>query len=1009
MTETLLNAIIHLFAIFTFRRDRAFYPKAKSLLEFYLTRYLGLSTTCETYLGLFSDLLDIYDTSGGTQSPDESINKIVSELKRQLPRHEQYTCLLLFTELLSRVGETHLEETIPVLASGFSIGKTVEEDIKAFCLHPEAFEKLSGRFAVLAAALPPEPLECRRLVRPDFQGSFTIWFAEEIDSFFIRAGRGGRLLLEGAPLNQGQFYRLPPQTTLHDRQWHAVNYSEILALFRHTARGAAFSGENLNFCYPGSKNGLHNFSFNTSGGEMVAIMGGSGAGKSTLAGLLTGALPLDSGQVRINGQDLHRNMDDFQGAIGYVPQDDLLFADLTVRENLYYCARFCLADRSEEEIRARVEAVLRDLGQWDIRDLKVGSPLDKTISGGQRKRLNIALELIREPAVLIVDEPTSGLSSSDSENVMGLLKAQAIKGNLVFAVIHQPSSKIFKLFDRLWILDRGGWPVYDGNPLDGLVYFQSQVLRAGMEEYACPQCGNVTPEQIFAIIEAKETDGTGRFTDQRKIGPEEWHRRYIENREANTPPRTGETSGDFRQNLSRPGLWGQFIIFFVRNLKSKIADRNYLAINLAEPVVLALFIGWLTRGLSGGDGLFRENTDIAIFLFISVIVALFLGLSVSAVEINQDRKILVREQFLRLSRFSYISAKTIYLAMVCALQTGIYTGIANTIVRVPDMYGGTWLTLFACGMTASLIGLNISAALRRAVSIYILIPVLLIPQMLLCGVVINFDNLISRQSGNRLTPVIADIMPSRWGVEALLVRQFTGNRYMSRFFTPESKKLQSAYYLDYHIPEMHTLSDYLFIPDRPSGFEREALRNLDTLRLETFALADLTGIPAPLGSSDFQPAVYNREKWQAVRSFLDEAKAFFTENRRAAILESRRIKKEIKQQGISLRTLKDQYTNLSINRFALNEDAMEPIIRSGNRLVQAIYPVTYTSSNPWGRAQFMAPAKTLGRFEFSTYGFNLFILGLMCLALFCCLYYNLLTAAIKTGGRLAERSISFFR
>ncbi len=143
MTEKLLNAIIHLFAIFTFRRDRAFYPEAKALLEFYLTRYLGLSTTCETYLGLFSDLLDIYETDGNTQSPDKNINKIVSELQKQLPRYEQYTCLLLFTELLSRVGKNQVKENITVLASvasGFSIGKEAVEDIEAFCLYPEKYE-----------------------------------------------------------------------------------------------------------------------------------------------------------------------------------------------------------------------------------------------------------------------------------------------------------------------------------------------------------------------------------------------------------------------------------------------------------------------------------------------------------------------------------------------------------------------------------------------------------------------------------------------------------------------------------------------------------------------------------------------------------------------------------------------------------------------------------------------------------------------------------------------------
>ncbi len=117
--------------------------------------------------------------------------------------------------------------------------------------------------------------------------------------------------------------------------------------------------------------------------------------------------------------------------------------------------------------------LLNSIGLYEAKDLKVGSPLEKTISGGQRKRLNIALELIREPSVLFVDEPTSGLSSRDSENIMDLLKELALKGKVIFVVIHQPSSDIFKMFDKLLILDLGGRPIYYGNPVDGVLYFKS--------------------------------------------------------------------------------------------------------------------------------------------------------------------------------------------------------------------------------------------------------------------------------------------------------------------------------------------------------------------------------------------------------------------------------------------------------------------------------------------------------------------------------------------------------
>jgi ABC-type multidrug transport system ATPase subunit len=158
--------------------------------------------------------------------------------------------------------------------------------------------------------------------------------------------------------------------------------------------------------------------------------------------------------------------------------------------------------------------------------MKVGSPLNKKISGGQRKRLNIALELIREPAILFLDEPTSGLSSRDSENILDLLKELTLKGKLVFVVIHQPSSDIFKMFDKLLILDTGGYLIYNGDPIESIIYYKSRVQHANWNESECTLCGNVNPEQIFNIVESKVLDEYGNPTRARKISPSEWNQHF---------------------------------------------------------------------------------------------------------------------------------------------------------------------------------------------------------------------------------------------------------------------------------------------------------------------------------------------------------------------------------------------------------------------------------------------------------------------------------------------------
>src|SRR5690606_30671367 len=213
----------------------------------------------------------------------------------------------------------------------------------------------------------------------------------------------------------------------------------------------------------------------------------------------------------------------------------------------------------------------------EIRDLEVGSPLQKTISGGQRKRLNIALELLREPMVLFVDEPTSGLSSRDSENIMDLLKELALRGKMVFVVIHQPSSDIFKMFDTLVILDVGGFQIYYGNPIEAVLYFRDIMNTANKNQGACPECGNINPEQIFNIIETKIVNEYGRVTNSRKISPGQWYQYFKQRIKI---PRIHHSKEALPVTQQIPNWFRQLDVFLSRDLLAKGANKQYLYINL---------------------------------------------------------------------------------------------------------------------------------------------------------------------------------------------------------------------------------------------------------------------------------------------------------------------------------------------------------------------------------------------------------------------------------------------
>ena len=416
-----------------------------------------------------------------------------------------------------------------------------------------------------------------------------------------------------------------------------------------------------------------------------------------------------SGSVKINGLDVIKDNKALEGVFGYVPQDDLLIEDLTVFENLYFAACQCFKDKTKEEITALVDHTLSNLGLLWKRELKVGSPFNKVISGVQRKRLNIALELIREPLVLFLDEPTSGLSSRDSENLIDLLRDLTLKGKLVFTVIHQPSSEIFKMFDKVIILDQGGCMAYSGNPVDSVIYFKTLDAQINSNLGECPSCGNVNPETIFNIIETQVVDEFGKYTEKRKVKPKEWANTF----NSKYPfTRITDIKEPPHKNLRRPGILKQFLIYFSRDFKSKIANSQYVMLILLEAPILGFILSFIIRYIPDPDSdiyIFSENENIPIYIFMSLIVALFLGLTISAEEIFRDRKILKREHFLNLSRTSYLLSKIAILIFISALQTFLFVMIANPILGIKGMYFNYWLALFTTAFCANMLGLNISA------------------------------------------------------------------------------------------------------------------------------------------------------------------------------------------------------------------------------------------------------------------------------------------------------------
>jgi ABC-type multidrug transport system ATPase subunit len=670
MNETTLNALINLFALFSAITGS---KKEDALRNFsqYLQLHLGISSSDE-YLDLFKELLDFYGTDG--ESPfigdlDEQALGISTRIKGRLEKNEQIMVFLRFLELAKGGDTERAGKLYNILAQVFDISETELGKFIDFIFHTSNEQLDSEDFLLINNKEKIPGNSSKHINKKNIDGDILFMRSSLIGHFiFIFQGRD-ELTLEGNPILPGRFYAFREGGIIRGPRIEPVYHIDITNSFtdREADIKFIFSGNELEFRFINSKNGLYNFSFSEHSGQLIAVMGGSGVGKSTLLNILNGNIVVQHGEIKINQFDINRNKKEIEGLIGFVPQDDLLFEDLTVWENLYFNGRLCFDELSESEIEKKVTDMLNELELYDYKDLKVGSPLKKTISGGQRKRLNVALELIREPFILFVDEPTSGLSSTDSEMVMLLLKQQARKGKLIIVNIHQPSSAIFKLFDQLWIMDKGGRPIYTGNPLDAIIYFKQQVNHINSDSCECINCGNVNPEQVLEIVETKMINSSGYFTSERRFSPEYWHQLYQKKSETLKQERSISECQLPQTGFKKPGLFKQFRIFFGRNFRIKVTDKQYMLINLIEAPVLAVIVAYFTRFTEKSEYVFFDNKSLISYMFMSIVVVLFMGMSVSAEEIVKDRKILQRESFLNLSRFSYINSKVIFLILLSAL------------------------------------------------------------------------------------------------------------------------------------------------------------------------------------------------------------------------------------------------------------------------------------------------------------------------------------------------------
>ena len=491
--------------------------------------------------------------------------------------------------------------------------------------------------------------------------------------------------------------------------------------------------------------------------ELIALMGPAGAGKTTFLKSLNGYTPPAAGRVLFNGADLYQFYDRFRTQMSYVPQDDIVHAQLTVREALYFSAKL-RTDLKDEEIGQRIDKVLEGLGIPDKKNTVIGSPEKKVLSGGQRKRVNIAMELINDTPVIFLDEPTSGLSSYDAEGVIQMLKALSKEGKTIITTIHQPSTEIFRQFDGLIMIgrDRGGRGAlaYFGpaHP-ESIEFFDPDAVKA-LRRTSGAEPG---PELLLSGLKKRTTaEWAAAYTQSR------FSRLYVTDRSGKIPSTPAEHHSSKREGRGfGPGQWWTLVR---RNVILKVRDRAQVIILLIQAPLFAVLVGGVFGRLKVEPPVELKGMALKApgIEFLLVVAAIWFGCNNAARDIVGEWTVYQRERMVSLKLPSYVLSKLTVAALLCFFQCSVLLGIVRLMCDLKGDFLQTLGVLYLASLVGAALGLCVSAVAPTTEAAIAMLPLILLPVIALGGGIHTIRDMPEPM------PRIAQVVPSRWAFEAIL-------------------------------------------------------------------------------------------------------------------------------------------------------------------------------------------------------------------------------------------------
>lgn len=796
---------------------------------------------------------------------------------------------------------------------------------------------------------------------------------------FIYTGKEN-LFLNDNRIYNGFFYSFRRKDRLRFKGLEEIHFEEIESYFNPTERlpKIVLSGKNISYRYSRTNYSIKSFDFHEDSGQLIGIIGNNGVGKSTILKLISGQMEPTDGTLLINGSDLIRNSFKLKSVIGYVPQEDLLFPDLTIYENLYYQAHLCLGNLNRKEIENRIYETAEKLQLTNILNIKAGSAIHHKLTDYQKICINIALELIRKPYILYLDEPLSGLSFSDTRRLISLLKEEVNQGKLIFLTTQLPGTEVFNMFDKIWLIDQDGYLVYNGEPGNSLYFLRN----TGLLPYYFIQTrkNEISAEDVIKIIETKKINSDGSPSDERQVSPGAWYDAW---RSGSVERKDEQEDGKKPmpiQTSRLPNIEKQFLTYLLRNIRLRAGNLPYLLSVFAGVPILGVILAVVIRTNVHGSYSFAENEFLPLFFFITVNLMFLAGMMAGAEEVYSERKHLRRDLAQNLSLFSYQNAKLIYLLILSFVQAFIYIVLTDKIVGIEGLSFKHTITCFSVSVSGNLAGLVLSSGFRKLKFIYMLIPFILLPSLFYTGFLITYDKTNSFPGNDvHKIPWIAEFTPARWGYEAMMVTQFTENPY-NRYFFKNDRSAYNAGYLEHTVlpllyEALNQSQRYKY--QQPDNDSMDA--SLKLLYNEITALEIQEEIApfdrlASLNTDEYDSTI--NEDIYGYLTYL----GYLMENR---ILESEANNRKNNAHlndslsGVLISDFKDENHNKTIARLVMGEYPVDRAIISNNRIYKEGSNVFLIPDQQLGKSHFFASQKRFNNQLIPTYRYNLSVIWLL--------------------------------